>query len=303
MIECAVVLPDEPELLRYSFYGMDPLVGATDTSSRFYIMEPDGTETELSREGRQKDEEYSRLCFIYLDDSLDREGNHSYKLFPYGEEASFYRNDSNWVEYGDIGFQTNRVPIAPVREDSALKIVHTYLLDGVWYRSVVTRKIGLLSSEPEISVSLTTEPLGDGLSQARFRAVVHPREGDEHVYCFGRQDQLLAEHPDLLDEQETADGGLPIYYLDSISSFCVRWYDAEHHFLNEGWEFVMPMADGLRFPTLSHEGRDFIITYDGPVQSSSPNEDAAYYSLELNLVDVSTGWHYLIETEQVPITD
>ena len=67
--------------------------------------------------------------------------------------------------------------------------------------------------------------------------------------------------------------------------------------------YVVPTSAGLRSPTVSHEGRDFIVSYDGPVQSSSPNEDAAYYSLELNLVDVSTGWHYLIETEQVPITD
>lgn len=309
-IECAVILPDEPELLRYSYHGTDPLTGASDSSLHFYIVDPDGTETEFSRYDISADAEHSRFCYIRFDDHLNYESNRSYKLFSYEEDYSVYRNNSDWVEYGDIGFYTSLVPIAFAREGSTLKLVHTYQLDGVYYRTVVTRKIGLLSSEPEISVSLETEPLGDGLSQAHFRAVVHPREGDEHVYCFGMRDQLLAEHPDLFGARQPADRGeliadgrQPIYYLGSFNSFCVRWYDAEHHFLHEGWEYVMPIADGLHYPELSHEGRDFIITYDGLVQSSSPNEDAAFYSLELNLVDVSTGWHYLIETEQVPITD
>ena len=83
----------------------------------------------------------------------------------------------------------------------------------------------------------------------------------------------------------------------------MRWYDADHAFLHEGWDKVSS-ADGIwPYPSVRHAGRDYIIEYDGLVLSSSPNEDAAYYSLELILMDVSTGWRYLIETEQIPITD
>ncbi len=306
VIECAAVLPDEPEVLRFSDYIIGPsdfYIGFDDVDYRYYLVDPDGTETELSRYDIRADAEHMRYCFALDDDSGNPKSNPTYVLLPDGEEAYAYLDDPNWRSYGNVGFHMSCLPIDGFREGMSVKIVMTYLRDGVYYRDSAVREIALLSFEPEISVSLETEPLGDGMSQARFRAVLHPREDDDHVYLFGSFRQLYEEHPEAFRAQQTDDGALRVEGRNSIDSFCVRWYDADRQFLHEGWMYVVPTSAGLRSPTVSHEGRDFIITYDGPVQSSSPNEDAAFYSLELNLVDVSTGWHYLIETEQVPITD
>ena len=46
-----------------------------------------------------------------------------------------------------------------------------------------------------------------------------------------------------------------------------------------------------------------VLRYDGPIHSGSTNPLAAYYSLEVVLRDASTGWTYLIESPQLPVTD
>ena len=305
MIECAAVLPDEPEILYFSEYSTDPRVGATGWSRRYCIVEPDGTEQEIPGYYiLSLADEYTRYCFMRQDESSVEGENCVYKLFSADEDISAYRNDPEWASFGTIGFRTNHLQVEELREGSLFKIVETYRMGEVWYRMTTVRKIDFLPPEPEIRVSLKTEPLGDGYSQAQFRAVVRPREGDGHDYYFGDPWQIYEEHPEAVTAQQSDGGGLLLDGISSFQSFCVRWYDADHNFLQEGWENVMPYSvQRWPFPSCSHEGRDFIIEYDGLVQSSSPNEDAAFYSLELNLMDLSTGWHYLIETEQVPITD
>ena len=86
------------------------------------------------------------------------------------------------------------------------------------------------------------------------------------------------------------------------SSFVTRWYDADHRFLHSGWYNVAPHSMTWSHPELDQQGRDYVFTYEGPVCSKSSLPEAAYYSLELHVVDASTGWHYLIESEQIPIS-
>ena len=304
VIECAAVLPDEPEILCFSDYSNDPMVGAADWNRQYIIVEPDGTEREIPGYDIRPDAEHSRYCFIREEDAFSDEGNPAYRLFSYDEDVSAYRSDPDWLSVGNVGFHMSLVQPGEIREGSALKIAETYRIGETWYQVSSVRKITPIPPEPEISVSLTAEPLGDGFSQAHFRAVVHPREGDEHDYYFGTRSQLYAEHPDAVNAQQTGDGEVMLDGMDSLRSFCVRWYDDAHAFLGEGWFYSAPYSIQPRiFPEVSHAGRDFIFEYDGLVQSSSPNDDAAFYTLELNIVDVSTGWHYLIETEQLPTTD
>lgn len=307
VIECSVILSDEPEILYFSDFNSEPRVGFTDWSRRYCIVEPDGTEREIPSYNVRNDAEHSRFCFEREETISEQTENTVYKLFSFNEDVSAYRSNSEWANFGDIGIHLAIAQVGEVPEGSSLKITDTYRMGGVWCRENTERMIYRPGPEPEISVSLETEPLGDGFSQAHFHTVIHPQEGDDFVYYFGELGQLMDEHEDYYAPYaplQAADGWDGSILLEPIPSFCVRWYDAGHEFLHEGWHYVAPTsAVWYPYPSVRHEGRDFIIEYDGPVQSSSPNEDAAFYSLELHLIDGRTGWHYLIETEQVPITD
>ena len=305
VIECAAVLPDEPVILRFSEYSSGSVFDAADWDFRYYIVDPDGTEQEIPPYNVRNDAEHSRSCFLRAEEAFESSENHVYKLFSYAEDASAYLGNPEWESFGNIGFHMTLAQVGEIREGSSLKITETYRIGDVRYRASSVRKIDFLSPEPEISVSLETEPLGDGFSRVDFRALVHPREGDEHVYYFGDLNQLMDEHWDYYAPLQESEGTWSSTVLvDPLPSFCVRWYDAGHEFLHEGWFYVAPpTVQWPSDPSVRHAGRDFIVEFDGLVQSSSPNEDAAFYSLELNMVDAITGWHYLIETEQVPITD
>ena len=288
VISCAAVLPEEPEFLRFSDYLSAALPEAEAWERECYLVEPDGTETRLSTV--RSDSEYSRSAYL-------RSGEYAagglYKLISLGEDTSAYSRDSGWMSSGNLGIHIFKAPIGAFREGSALKICEIYLHDGVYYRMSTLRPIDLLPPNPEITVSLEASPVGGGMSQAHFRAVFHPQEGDGHEYLFG--DGQLPYNSQAVQKNNGA-------WVVSLESFVTRWYDAEHRFLNEGLSNVVPMSVQWPYPTVSRDGRDYILEYSGLVNSSSTNPDAAYYSLELNLVDASTGWHYLIESEQLPIT-
>ena len=203
MIECAAVLPDEPDTLRFTEYISNDLPQAEKWESHYFLVEPDGTERELF--DRRADLERYRSA--YLPANADMMQAVVYRLSSFGPGYFDLSGDPLWRGYGNIGVNLECLSIGVFREGSALKISFVYKVADVWYRMTTVREITALPSEPEISVSLETEPLGDGMSRAHFRAVFHPQEGDGHDYYFGNLEQLYAEHPDAFDAQQTEDGG------------------------------------------------------------------------------------------------
>ena len=302
-ITCAAVRPDEPDRLYVSDVSLAHSEGAEELRLSYYLDYPDGTSIPCGRGtacGREAI--VSELdgwvrgdsTYILYDDAEENP-------YDYDSDPSFWENN---VHNGNLGIMLRRIPIDSYVEGMVFREVLTFRIDGDYYRMTSTRPVQLLPPDPEIRTELEALDLGDGMSEGHFRAVIHPAAGDDHDYFFGTSGQLIDEHWDVYGPLlEGDDAPLEEMAVRSLEGFCVRWYDADHRFLHSGWVIVDGNDDRWTLPTLSREGRDFVLRYDGPIHSGSTNPLAAYYSLEVVLADASTGWTYLIESPQLPITD
>lgn len=300
-ITCAAVRPDEPDRLYVSDFSVAPSEGAEGFRLSYYLDYPDGTSVSFS-----SGEPCGRDAITPQLDGWFR-GDTTYILYDDAEENPYASDPSFWEnkEYnGDLGIMLRRFPIDGYVEGMVFREVLTFRMGEDYYRMTSTRPVQLLPPDPEIRTELEALDLGEGMSEGRFRAVIHPAPGDDHDYFFGTSGQLIEEHWDVYGPLlEGDDALLEGTALRSLVGFPVRWYDADHGFLHSGWVIVDGNDDHWPLPTLSREGRDFVLRYDGPIHSGSTNPLAAYYSLEVVLVDASTGWTYLIESPQLPITD
>ena len=300
-ITCAGVRPDEPDMLYVSDFSLAPSEGAEGFRLSYYLDYPDGTSVSFSF-----GEPCGRDAITPQLDGWFR-GDTTYILYDDAEENPYASDPSFWEnkEYnGDLGIMLRRFPIDGYVEGMVFREVLTFRMGEDYYRMTSTRPVQLLPPDPEIRTELEALDLGEGMSEGHFRAVIHPAAGDDHDYFFGTSGQLIEEHWDVYGPLlEGDDALLEGTALRSLVGFSVRWYDADHGFLHSGWVIVDGNDDRWPLPTLSREGRDFVLRYDGPIHSGSTNPLAAYYSLEVVLVDASTGWTYLIESPQLPVTD
>ena len=266
-ISCAAVMPEEPVVLRFEYLDYrslyDEVPSYGEEDFRYYIVYPDGREQELTV---WNDTEYYRA--VYCPEEVD------FSEAVYSSEES---EDSYFSL--NIGSEVRDALIEPYREGTTLKIVCSYKdkAEGVIKRMTSMREIGLLPRKEERTVTVEVTPGENGLSEVEFRAVLHPQEDEDFEYVFGQQ-------------------------AFSQMSFCTRWYDAQGDFLGEGWCLAAPSDGDWPFPDAWLYGRDFVFIYQGPVRSSATDSAAAYYSLEMQITEESTGWHYIFESELIPVT-
>ncbi|MBQ6465214.1 MAG: hypothetical protein IJJ43_02965 [Oscillospiraceae bacterium] len=262
-IECAAVMPAEPDVLRFQYMDYRSLYDEVPTYSeddfRFYLVTPDGEETELKKE---KDPELYRSA--YCAGAADhRETAYSAVVIPGG----YFNLNVGWVLW--------RAEIGRFVPGSVLKIVCTYEADGVIKRMTSTREIIMLPEPAERTVTVEATPRRGGLSDVRFEAVLHPTD-ESFTYVFG--DRAI-----------------------SRMGFCTHWYDAEGNDLGDGWLYAVPSSVSWPFPDVWKYGEDFVFIYEGPVQSAAADSAAAYYSLVLSITEESTGWRLSFESELIPI--
>ena len=300
VICCAVVRPDDPCTLYYyerlDWNSHNDFSNRNYISSNWYVVTEDGLETELDY---IRHSEYDRDAFTAPDYEPDRYVS-EYRLF--GADESYDRNELlGWNGWGNQSVALLSSHIEPFQEGAFLKHVQRFEQDGEFRQMISTRRIEWLSPDPEIEVTMEAVPRDDQYSETHFRAVFRPREGDDHQFIFG-------EYPGFELDIDWINDNANFFYLASdqgalaIASFSTRWYNAEHQFLHSGWFNVASRDESWPFPSMEHVGRDYIFTYDGPVRSDAKDPSAAFYSVELHLVDATTGWHYLIESEQMPVT-
>lgn len=297
----AAVKPDEPDMLYFEEYiNIDRWPNLySESHYSYYLVYADGTETELFREYAP----FNRDGFIAREfwESQDEEKLYAYRLYD-SSETEMLRQlsaDPEWSGYGNIDLRINCARIEGYEEGMQLKWVFQYREDDVYKQMTSTRPVTMLS-EPDVSITFEAVPRDDGYSDVHYQLVFHPRADDLHHYFFGDTE---GDYRDIDDVNEH------LYYYGHgdtcIFSFCTRWYDADHQFLHSGWESVSIRGDAAwwPYPVVERSGRDIIFTYDGPVYSRAEDPAAAYYSLEMLVVDANSGWHYVFESEQLPVTD
>ncbi|MBO5496151.1 MAG: hypothetical protein J5967_02000 [Oscillospiraceae bacterium] len=321
-IATAAVLPEEPDVIYLKDFMRSPHIYAKTLGEgdepavrewgdmfqwqniriEWYLVEPDGGE--ISLEGNEVESRYVRSELSNMSEysEFDEDRISEYRVYdtawPYDEPLF---EDPEWSLYGNLGYWNTayRIP-GGYREGLEAKLVIRFDYGGGHWKMVTQRPVDLMPPDADIPIRLEAEPLGNGYDQVFFQAVFRPQEGDDHDYVF-RHRAITEEDEAYLDEHETSFFISDDYFL-TIASFATRWYDADHRFLGGGWENVAPRSMTWPFPEVDQQGRDYVFTYDGPVCSESTLPEAAYYSLELHVIDASTGWHYLIESEQLPIS-
>ena len=314
-ITCAVVRAEEPDRLYYDTfynYAASPAYGTEDSQGyeyigeRWFLVDPSGEEIELPLSDRVNSG-FNRECFM-PEEAFSPVYYESQPLYVYRmvgsleggqNEAMQYWSDPAWTNYGNLGVSMMCVRSDSLQEGSLLKFVFQFRQNGVLKQMTAIRPIDFMPPEPESIITMETAPRGEGYSDVRYRLVFHPSEGDDHRYFFGYTESEY-EDSDYINAH--------IYYFSAaatcIQSFCTRWYDAEHQFLHEGWDSVASRDEfDWPFPVFHTEGRDTVFEYDGLVRSDAEDPAAAYYSVELHVIDASTGWHYVFESEQFPVTD
>ena len=267
-IACAAVRPDEPGLLYYHDYG-----GAPEHSVvriRCFLVDAEGQETEINAARPARD--YTRHA--YCPEAVFRTGQAAYKMFGNYEDAAAYLNDPAWIGYGNLSTYYSAAQLPADWEGCTLKVCHYYEGGDVLLRMSSTRPITLLPPDGTCSAELRAEPLGDGTSQASFEAVYRPQPGDGHAYEFHTE------------------------------SLCTRWYDAAGAFLGEGWMNASVNAwDGWSRDFSRRGDGTYVYSYAGTIRSDAEDPAAAFYSVELHVIDDTTGWHYLFESQLLPVTD
>ena len=281
-IEWAAINPVEPDILKfeYSFTAGHP-TGYKEQERRFYYVDADRKEHELSVEA---DPLLYRSCMTPHQESgrslTPEEGEAmAYRMIYFGENDAEYQS-SGWMTVGNLSAEVYRAKIPSFREGASLKIVRVFTGDGEPLKMVSQVPIVLLPPERGSSTDVRVLSVDSRRTAVHFRAVIHTAEENDHAYDFRAED----------------------------SWFCTRWYDADHRFLGSGWFFAAPLSVASPADSWSaqlipkREGGDIVFEYSGPVHSESPDPSAAYFSLELSVLDSSTGWHYLFESEQMPVT-
>jgi hypothetical protein len=267
-ITCAAVRPEEPGLLYYHDYGGAPEY--TMVRIRCFLVDAQGQETELDvgRPARS----YTRHA--YCPEAVFRTDQAAYKMFGNYEDAAPYLNDPDWIGYGNLSVHYSAAQLPENWEGGTLKVCHYYDGGDVLLRMTATREITPLPPDGTCSAELRAEPIGDGHSEASFEAVYRPQPGDRHVYDFWTE------------------------------SLCTRWYDAAGAFLGEGWmNAAVKSWDGLARNFERRGDGSYVYSYAGTIQSDAEDPAAAFYSMELHVIDDTTGWHYLFESNQLPVTE
>lgn len=193
------------------------------------------------------------------------------------QEAAYSSQETEGTYFNlNTGCEMWCADIGPYEPGSSLKIVCAYESEGVIRRMTSTRRIVQMQALLEPSASAEITPNRGGIDQVYFQGTLHPAEDDDYEYVFG----------DL---------------AFSRMSFCTRWYDDQGVFLGEGWCFAVPSDVDWPFPDVYLAQNDYVFLYQGPVRRTAADPAAAYYSLELMIIEESTGWPYLLETELFPV--
>ncbi len=292
VIDCAVVTAEEPDVLWCENHG-----GRVDANLKLVridcvLVDAEGEETKLHVHTRDKSY-LQRQVFRRLKNSASSgtEGVigtsssepwlDSYKMFYSSKDADEYFQDPNWQSFGSVGIHVSRyeLPASVVNNPSKLSGASLkeilYFQDGDEYKKTVAVKdIDMLNPAPEQSVSLKATPLGNGVSDVVFRAVIRPQAGDTHHYQF------------------------------KLSGFCTRWYGSDKVFLGEGWFYAAYTGYNVILPwnTVNKTGGNYVYEYSGMIRTDAENNMATFYSVELHLINETTGWHYLLESELLPVT-
>ena len=261
-IECCGVTQDEPDVLRFRYMDYrsvyEDVPTYRDEDFHFLLVDPDGQETELTRE---KDPDLYRAVYCAEDEDV-REAAYSAVEF----EGSYFNLNT--------GCEMWRADVGEVRPGSTLKIVCAYESEGVIKRMTSEREIVKLPLEMERSVTADVAGSEETTDLVGFSAVLHPTT--DYGYVLG--DLAL-----------------------SRMSFCTRWYDAQGNSLGEGWCFAAPTDAEWPFPEVYLSGGDYVFSYYGTVRKAAADPAAAYYTLELMVIEETTGWPYRIESEKIPI--
>ncbi len=305
----AVVKPEDPCTLYYNgfiYYNdvqdeayeefISKLSDMTFIDSGFYLVTPDGTETKLEPSPVS---EFYRSAFVpgthYSEDG-------SFDAYYLSEDGDSFMIPSGMEGYGNLDSFLESAAIEPFQEGSMLKEISSYEYDGKIYRLSASRNVEWLPPEQDIDLSVDIEP-GDGTySEMNYRLLFHPQSGDDHEYIFGEYDGFVLDEDWINDRLQyfflASDQGLM-----AIPSFCTRWYDENGNFLKSGWTGIAERdIINWPYPSMERSGNDYIFTYSGPVRSDAADPAAAYYSIELMLIDASNGWKYIIESEKFPVT-
>ena len=277
-LDCAVVSPEEPETLKfeYGFSGYGP-TDYSDTKRHFYYVDVNHKEHELTIE---PDPVLNRSAKTIIEDSRSVE-TIFYKMFYAGEEVPDDVDFSKGVD-NNLSVRVYRAKIPVYEEGALLKIEIFFSVEGEQQKMVSLFPISLLAPESGESVDIQLLSADRESNYVHFRAVLNSEESSVGSYRF-------TDAP-------------------KDCSFCTRWYDAAHRFLNSGWVLAAPSLvssygeawTSQLMPKI--EGSDLVFEYTGEVHSKAQDPRAAYYSLELSMVDASTGWHYIFESEQIPIS-
>ena len=262
-IECCAVTPEEPEALRFRYMDYRSLYEEAPTYSEedFRFYLVD-PEGQETELTRRKDPYLYRAAYCPEDEDI--------------RDAAYSEVESPGSYFSlNLGTEMWRADIGPWKPGSQLKIVCAYESDGVVKRMTSVQEIVMTPREPDITVTAEALAQTDGGDGVRFIATMHPQDGEESAFVF--TDQAL-----------------------SRMGFCTRWYDASGVPLGEGWCFAVPSDREPPFPDAYRIGQDFVFYYEGPVRRAADDSAAAYYSLELILIEESTGWPYRLESPLLP---
>ena len=277
-LDCAVVSPEEPGILKfeYGFSGYGPTDYA-DTERHFYYVDANQKEYELTIE---PDPVLFRSARLPLRNG-EPNAKEAYMMYYAGEEVP----DDEARTTGIIANLTSRVYSAKIpsfEEGASLKIEILLSVEGEQQKMVSVFPISLLPPESGKTVDIRVLSADSEYSYVHFRAVLHSDESSASLYKFTREQQNFC--------------------------FCTRWYDAAHRFLGSGWYYAAPLIiysldeawTSQLMPRI--EGSELVFEYTGEVHSNAQDPRAAYYSLELFWTDDSNNWHYIFETELLPVT-